>query len=589
MTAPANPLVAERQDSTTAISGIGIAESAVDLYNGISSGSWSEIAIGGGGMALETVGLVIDPIGSLVAAGISWLIEHVKPLTDALDWLAGDPDTIASYAQTWRNVAGAVNGAQQSFTTAVAQQTAQWTGSAGDAYRTAATRQADQLTATATASDSIGSVVEIVGVLVGVVREIVRDLVAECIATLVARVPQWLAEAGLTLGLATPHVVASAVTLISRWVRRIADVIQKLIRSINNLRPLLRRLDEIWEALRTGFRRAPGGPDAPAPASPDVPAPDPVRAPGTEPPTVSPDPSASTTPQGTAAPGSVTAPPSTGGTGTPATTSPSGATASVTDPAAPATTGPASGTTTGHTTGTGVATSSPGSPSTGPINHYDPAGRTIPTDNLTHPNASLLDRSLLDSAAANPDRVSDALRPGVDTTNPAVQNIVQPSYHRFGFDSHGNPMTEPQWNSEYWPSGGYDARGNRELNWPDPQQHPDGFARPEDRRPTVLNPGETIDRFGPGFGRYASPPDTPYPERGLPPDNLYDLRDPSRPGVSPGDPLPSYHRYEVVRPIPVWEGAIAPAMGQPGGGTQYYLPEAIVDLVNAGYLREIPL
>jgi hypothetical protein len=177
----------------------------------------------------------------------------------------------------------------------------------------------------------------------------------------------------------------------------------------------------------------------------------------------------------------------------------------------------------------------------------------------------------------------------VDVNHPAVQNIVPPTYHRFGFDEHGNPMTEAEWNNAYWSSGGYDARGNRDLDWPDPQQHPDGFSRPEDRRPTVLNPGETIDRFGPGFGRYASPPDTPFPERGLPPDNIYDLRDPSQPGVNAGAPVPGYHRYEVVRPIPVWEGPIAPAMGQPGGGLQYYMPTSIVDLVNAGYLREVPL
>lgn len=46
---------------------------------------------------------------------------------------------------------------------------------------------------------------------------------------------------------------------------------------------------------------------------------------------------------------------------------------------------------------------------------------------------------------------------------------------------------------------------------------------------------------------------------------------------------------EVVRPIPFWQGPIAPALGHPGGGTQYYLSHAIVDLVNMGYLREVPV
>ncbi|MGH3878648.1 MAG: TNT domain-containing protein [Actinophytocola sp.] len=170
-----------------------------------------------------------------------------------------------------------------------------------------------------------------------------------------------------------------------------------------------------------------------------------------------------------------------------------------------------------------------------------------------------------------------------------MQRIVDSSYHRDGYDASGNPMDRAQWDAGYWPTGGYDAHGGRDLVWPDPSQHPEGFSRPEDRVPAVLNPGEQIDRFGPGFGRFTSPPGTPFPERGLPPDNLFDERDPSRPGVTPGAPAPSYHRYEVVQPIPVWAGPIAPAMGQPGGGTQFYMPNAVVDLVNAGYLREVPL
>jgi hypothetical protein len=253
MTAP-NPLVAERQDSTTAISGIGVAESAVDVYNGISSGSWVEGGLGLAGTGLEALGLIVDPVGTLVSYGVAWLMEHVKPLSDALDWLAGDPDTIASYAQTWRNVSQAVGQARTDFDTAVGTDTAAWAGDAGDTYRAHAAQQSEQFGAAATAADTVGTVVEVVGVLVGVVREVVRDLIADCVATLIARIPQWLAEIAGTLGIATPHVIASAVALISKWVARISDVIRRLVRSIEKLRPLLRRLDEIWEAIRSGVR-----------------------------------------------------------------------------------------------------------------------------------------------------------------------------------------------------------------------------------------------------------------------------------------------------------------------------------------------
>jgi hypothetical protein len=394
-----NPLVAERQDSTTAITGIGIAESAVDVYNGISSGSWLETGLGVAGTGLETLGLVLDPVGTLLQYGISWLIEHVKPLSDALDWLAGDPDTIASYAQTWRNAAGAVSGARDMLTAAVAQDTAAWTGAAADAYRQHTSELSEQLSAASTAATTVGTVVEVVGMLVGVVRELVRDLVAECVATLIARIPQWLAEEGLSLGLATPHVVASAVALISKWVKRIGEVIQKLVRSIEKLRPLLRKLDEIWAAIKRAVRggaphsprtpgHGPGTPDTPNPVrNPDADVTSPSASPDGTPPTSTPaarDPVAGTptTPDGSPATPDGTTPASTSPTATADTPTaprsadgPGGPGPSPTTPAtadAPTTDAP----TTGGAGGAGGGTGSGGPP----VNHGSPDSPGIPPD-----------------------------------------------------------------------------------------------------------------------------------------------------------------------------------------------------------------
>jgi hypothetical protein len=97
------------------------------------------------------------------------------------------------------------------------------------------------------------------------------------VSTLIVRIPQWLAEIGLTVGIATPHVVASAVALIARWVERIAEVIIKLTRSLGNLMPLIRQLDELFAGIRDGLsgagRAAPSSPAGPAaPSSPGGPA-----------------------------------------------------------------------------------------------------------------------------------------------------------------------------------------------------------------------------------------------------------------------------------------------------------------------------
>jgi uncharacterized protein YukE len=280
-----NPLVAQRQDSTTAYSGIGIAESAMDVYHGVENKSWIEGGLGVAGTGLEALSLAMDPVGTLLQYAVSWLMEHVKPLSDALDWLAGDADQIAAYAQTWKNVGQETTAIAGDLAAEITNGTAGWTGAAADAYRARAKEQQDKITAAGTGANTIGTVVEVVGVLVGAVREIVRDLVAECVATLIARIPQWVAEIGGTLGIATPHVVASAVSLIAKWVNRIKDFITKLTRSLEKLRPIMTKLGEIWEAIRKAARRAPDG----APSSPD--APNAVKSPA-----------GSTTPSGTTTP-----------------------------------------------------------------------------------------------------------------------------------------------------------------------------------------------------------------------------------------------------------------------------------------------
>lgn len=200
------------------------------------------------------------------------------------------------------------------------------------------------------------------------------------------------------------------------------------------------------------------------------------------------------------------------------------------------------------------------------IRYFDDDGTPIPTRFLKHPYAWLIDRLRIDAVRESPTRAHDALSAGEDPASPAVHEIVGDDYRPYGH------LTEEEWNNKYWPGREVDMYGNPKLRWPDTNKYPDGFFSPIDRAAIVLTPGMTIDRFGPAFGQYVSPVGTAFEQRGLPQSSL-----------APG----SYHRYEVVEPIPAWGGKVAPAMEQPGGGVQFWFNDAIVDLVRAGYLREV--
>jgi hypothetical protein len=226
--------------------------------------------LGGVGGSLDVLDVAIDPLGSLVAWGVGWLMEHVKPLKDALDWLAGNPDEIAAHAATWRNVAASATGTHQQYADAVRAHTADWSRASGDAYRGHAAQQLDAIGGVATASEAISYAVEGAGLLVGLVRGIVRDLIAQFVATLAARLPQWLAEEGLTLGIATPVVVGQVAALVAKWINKIQHFVRALLNSLRRLNGKIDELSGVLDGLKQALRRL--SRSDPTTSTPEVPA-----------------------------------------------------------------------------------------------------------------------------------------------------------------------------------------------------------------------------------------------------------------------------------------------------------------------------
>ncbi|XVU22753.1 WXG100 family type VII secretion target [Actinoplanes sp. CA-054009] len=244
-----NPLVAPSHDSTTWYTGLGLVEDAADITNGIRSNSWVDGTLGGVGASLDMLSMAVDPLGTLVSWGVSWLMEHVKPLKEALDWLAGNADEIAAHAATWSNVSAFTDQARQQYADRLGAEVSGWFGASGDAYREHAQMHIQVLDGLATAARGISYAVEGAGLLVALVRGIVRDLIAEFIGTLAARLPQWLAEEGLTLGLATPVVIGQVSALVAKWVNKIQHFVRGLLNSLRRLHPMLDDLAEIFTKL----------------------------------------------------------------------------------------------------------------------------------------------------------------------------------------------------------------------------------------------------------------------------------------------------------------------------------------------------
>jgi uncharacterized protein YukE len=244
---PANPLVATAADrAPDPWSGAWIAEDIQTLCQGVKDGSWIEGTLGAVSVGLDALAFVSDPIGSLLQYGVAWIIEHVKPLSDALDWLAGDPGQISAHAQTWRNVASALHDRAADLDRAVRWDVSEWTGSAADAYRDWASQQKAAVGGMAEGAETLAAITEAAGMLVAGVRMMVRD----AIAVLVSRLVVYAAEEAASFGLATPLVVEQVSTLCASWAARISRWLKDLISSLSRLRGVAGKVSELIEQLK---------------------------------------------------------------------------------------------------------------------------------------------------------------------------------------------------------------------------------------------------------------------------------------------------------------------------------------------------
>ncbi|BAL86477.1 hypothetical protein AMIS_12570 [Actinoplanes missouriensis 431] len=225
---------------TSAVAGIGIAEDIELIAGSVRNGSWIDGTLGVTGAGLEALAYVADPVGMLLQSGAAWLLEHVRPLSAALDQLAGDPVPIEGNARTWREAAEGLREQAAEIGWSVRHDLSEWEGAAAEAYRARSGGEQHATVALAAAAETMAALIEGAGTLVAAVRLLVRD----AIAFLVSRLVTYAAEAAFSLGLATPLVVGQVTAAISAWGARIAGFLRGLLHSLRNLVPLTRALTD---------------------------------------------------------------------------------------------------------------------------------------------------------------------------------------------------------------------------------------------------------------------------------------------------------------------------------------------------------
>ena len=242
-----NELVAEVKESETVWSGSRLLEDGADLKEAFESKSWVAGGLATAATAADAAAAAIDPLGEALSAGVGWVIEHLSPLKDWLNELAGDSDAVTAAASTWTNIATKLNSCATDLDKVRSSRLAGQESLAVATFKTLQAGSASHLRMTGGVAGAISGGLTVASMIVRIVHDMVRDAISDVIGKLLSKASITV----LTAGLAAPWAVSSVATDVSSWATRLAKEVTDVVTSAKNLKGLLskanRLLDDVGE------------------------------------------------------------------------------------------------------------------------------------------------------------------------------------------------------------------------------------------------------------------------------------------------------------------------------------------------------
>lgn len=256
-------LVAAPVDVSSPFGGLLVIESGADLAEAIGNGDWAMGVLAGAGFALDAVATVIDPLGSVIAMGIGWVLEHVEPLKSWFNELTGDAGEVAGFAQTWANIGTHLQTAGQELLNSL-NEVQDLTGETMNAYRQLHTDAANHVIAAGGWSNGISGGMQAASTIVQIVHEVTRDALSEVVGTAISAA----IETACTFGLATPLAISQVTTKVAALSAKVGRYVDDLLASIRKLSKHLDELMALIEKAAGAFQSAVrGGNGGPIPAT----------------------------------------------------------------------------------------------------------------------------------------------------------------------------------------------------------------------------------------------------------------------------------------------------------------------------------
>ncbi|HEV7975915.1 hypothetical protein [Amycolatopsis sp.] len=281
--------------------GAGFFDAAISLDAAVKEGDQVAIGIGSAGMALETLGMVLDPIGSLLTAGIGWIIEHVSIFRWPLDMMYGHPEMIAAAKEAIDAEKAKLEQWSTAHQEALDKLMREWSGNAADQFKKNMEAVTAQLATLGGYVEASAKHMQIAGGIVGAFRGIVRDMIAMVLATIIKGALIAAALAPITFGASIVFFVGTTIAGVAVALAKIASKIAQLTAKLGKLLASIGKMgkagDDLAGAAPSGGAKPPGGgaggggtPPPPKPADPTPAPPKPTDPPPAPPAPKPPDP-----------------------------------------------------------------------------------------------------------------------------------------------------------------------------------------------------------------------------------------------------------------------------------------------------------
>jgi len=223
------------------LTGAGIFDSTASLAKAIEDRDWVDGVLSGVALGFDVAATVSDPLGSLFAAGIGWLIDHLEPIKGWFDDLAGNPEGVKAHAGTMLNVSAYLAEIKYELESGAEAKIGQMKGKDVEAYRRRVAEQAQALSVLSGSARGISVGLEGAAMLVGFVHALLRDALSQIVGAILS----YLAELAITLGLATPLVIEQATTRVSALAAEVVPKVKGLKNSVTDLGSLQSALRDI--------------------------------------------------------------------------------------------------------------------------------------------------------------------------------------------------------------------------------------------------------------------------------------------------------------------------------------------------------